>query len=122
LKRVILDEGVAIEVAQRLPGHDVTNVHEQGWDSIQNGRLLALIEKAGFDVFITCDKNLEHQNSMRLRPFAVLLLSTNHWPTMEPNLHRIAPTLETAQPGEVTRVDVGRFVPSRRKSFRPPQL
>jgi hypothetical protein len=122
LKRIILDEGVPRQVARYLPGHDVTDVHEAGWNGMKNGRLLALIEKAGFEVFISNDKRIEFDQNWSRRPFAALLLSTNHWRTLKPNVGNIEVAVETAEPGQVTRVDVGHFLPSPRKRFRPPQL
>ena len=119
MKRVILDEGVPKKVALYLPGHDVTDVHEAGWDGVKNGKLLALIEKAGYDAFISNDKRIEFEQDWSKRPFAALLLSTNHWGTLERNIGNIAVALETAEPGAVTRVDVGRFVPRRHRTPQP---
>ena len=59
---------------------------EAVWASVKNGKLLALIEEAGYRAFITCDKNMESQRPLHLRPFAILLLSTNHCPSMEPHI------------------------------------
>jgi hypothetical protein len=79
LSRVILDEGVPRQVGHHLPRHSVTTVPIEGWASVKNGELLALIGQAGFSAFISADKNLESQQSLHGRPFATLLLSTNHW-------------------------------------------
>jgi len=56
--RVILDECVDRRLASELTGHDVSTVPEMGWVGIQNGELLALVEKQ-FDVFLTVERNLE---------------------------------------------------------------
>ena len=109
MKRILLNEGVPKKVALHLPGHDVTDVHEAGWDGVKNGKLLAWIEKAGYDAFISNDKRLEFEQDWSKRSFAALLLSTNHWDTLEQNVANIVSALETAKPGEVTRVDVGRL-------------
>ena len=81
MKRVILDEGVPKKIVRNLPGHEVTTVPAEGWAGTRNGKLLSLIERARFDVFVTADKNMEYQQPvLERRPFAVLLLSTNHLP------------------------------------------
>jgi len=86
LKRVVLDEGVPRQVIRSLPDYDATTVPASGWASIKNGKLLTLIEQAGFDAFITCDKNMDfQQRQLESRPFAVLLLSTNHRPSIKPH-------------------------------------
>jgi hypothetical protein len=73
-------------LGDHLPRHSVTTVPIEGWASVKNGKLLALIGQAGFSAFISADKNLETQQSLHGRPFAILLLSTNHWPSIRPNV------------------------------------
>jgi hypothetical protein len=44
------------------------------WGGIKNGALLALIERERFDVFLTGDKNLDKQQQLVGRPFALLIM------------------------------------------------
>jgi hypothetical protein len=120
LKRVILDESVPRQVGDHLPGYSVTTVPIEGWASVKNGKLLALIEEAGFNAFITGDKNLEAQQSLQGRPFAILLLSTNHWPSIRPHVSKISEVLHTCEPGSVTKVDCGAFTPRRMMKPKSP--
>jgi len=120
LSRIILDEGVPRQVGDHLPRHSVTTVPIEGWASVKNGKLLALIGQAGFSAFISADKNLENQQSLHGRPFATLLLSTNHWPSIRQNVGKIAEALDACQPGSVTNVDCEKFVPRRPKKPSPP--
>jgi len=114
LKRVVLDEGVLRHLIRCLPGSELTTVPASGWASIKNGKLLALIEQAGFDAFLTCDKNMEfQQRELESRSYVVLLLSTNHWPSMKPHVAKVAKALERARPGSIDKIDCGRFIPSR---------
>ena len=55
MSRVILDEGVPRQVGDHLPGHSITTVPIEGWASVKNGELLALIGEAGFSAFINPD-------------------------------------------------------------------
>jgi hypothetical protein len=32
-----------------------------GWQELRNGDLLMAAEEGGFDLFLTCDRNLEYQ-------------------------------------------------------------
>jgi len=120
LSRIILDEGVPRQVGDHLPRHSVTTVPIEGWASVKNGKLLALIGQAGFSACISADKNLENQQSLHGRPFATLLLSTNHWPSIRQNVGKIAEALDACQPGSVTNVDCEKFVPRRPKKPSPP--
>ena len=45
------------------------------WGGMKNGALLQLIEREGFSVFLTGDKNMENQQRLEGRPFAVLIMS-----------------------------------------------
>jgi hypothetical protein len=61
--RILLDGCVNLRVKAAFKGHRVKTVVEMGWQGITNGRLLALAE-ADFDVFVTVDQNLEHQQNV----------------------------------------------------------
>jgi len=80
---------------------------------VKNGRLLAAIADREFDAFITNDKRMEAEGQLASRPFAVLILSASNWPVIEPRVMKIASALVKVRPGEVMRVDVGRFVPRK---------
>jgi hypothetical protein len=80
----------------------------------QKWETACLIERARFDVFVTADKNMEYQQAvLERRPFAVLLLSTNHLPPIIPHAGKIAEALDEALPGSLTKVDCGTFLPRR---------
>lgn len=81
--RVILDEGVPEPLARHLPAHEVSSVGRLKWKGTRNGRLLAAVQERGFEAFLTNDKRMEYEQNLAGRPFCVLSLSTNHWPTME---------------------------------------
>ena len=57
---------------------------ELGWSTLGNGELLAAAEGA-FDLLITTDRNLGHQQDMRGRGLAILVLPTTSWPRIQRN-------------------------------------
>ena len=118
--KVIFDEGVPEVLEAYLPSYEISTVKRQGWRGTKNGKLLDLIEGAAFKVFITCDKRMEREQNLSCRPFAIFLLSTNHWPTMESHVGRIASALDKAQPGTVMEIDCGIFVPKRFRKLEGP--
>lgn len=75
------------------------------WGGIKNGALLDLIEREGFDVFLTGDKNMENQQRHEGRPFAVLIMSAINWPVVRPHIHKISAALDKARPGTVKTID-----------------
>ncbi len=52
------------------------------WAGIQNGQLLALVA-AEFDLFITSDKNLRHQQNLSGFDITVILLPSNQVPIVK---------------------------------------
>ena len=61
-----------------------------GWADKKNGELLALAEEAGFDVLVTTDQNLLHQQNLCGRKLAVFILGRGNWPEIEPYAEKVA--------------------------------
>ena len=64
---VLLDECLDRRLAKRLVGHVVQPVQQAGWSAYTNGQLLARAASE-FEVFITFDRNLAHQQNLRNTP------------------------------------------------------
>ena len=58
---------------------------------------------------LTCDQNIRYQQNLTGRRLALLVLSSNHWPTLRRVAARIASAVDFVQSGRVVRVDVARF-------------
>lgn len=76
-----------------------------GWAELSNGQLLRVAEDAGFEAMVTADKNLRYQQSLTGRRLAIVVLSTNHWPTLQLGSAAILRALE--------RLEAGAFVDVR---------
>ena len=63
-------------------------------------------EDAGFDVLLTTDTNLPHQQDLKNRKLAVAILSKNRWLSIKPKLPEIAAAVNAAQPGAYTIVSI----------------
>jgi hypothetical protein len=81
-------------LAHWLRGHEVVRTGELGWQNLANGILLSAAEENGFDILVTCDQNVPLQQNMIERRIALVVLSTNHWPTMRPQAARIATKID----------------------------
>ena len=57
--KVLFDEDVPRKLARLLPLHEIHTVAGMQWGGIKNGALLTLIEREGFDVFLTGDNHAE---------------------------------------------------------------
>lgn len=92
--RVLLDNCVPKRLAGHLKGHLVQTAVAAGLADLKDGPLLEQI--AGrFDVLITVDKSLRHQQRMEGRPFGLIVLRarTNRLPDLEPLVPVLLATL-----------------------------
>ena len=52
------------------------------WDRLENGGLLAAAESAGFEVMVTCDRNLRYQQNLSGRKLAIVELLGRYHPAL----------------------------------------
>jgi predicted nuclease of predicted toxin-antitoxin system len=95
--RVLLDEGVPRPLARALRQHGVeADPFPNEWKRLLDGPLIDRAERLGYSVLITSDKNMPHQQSLKGRQLAVLLLPTNKLRSvipMAPHIAQILPGL-----------------------------
>jgi hypothetical protein len=74
-----------------------------GWASKKNGELLALAA-ADFDVFLTSDRNVSHQQNLSAFDIAVIVLvaASNRIDDLRPLVPRVLEALTTIRRGAVT--------------------
>lgn len=103
---VLLDECLPRKLARALTGHQARTVPEMGWASFKNGRLLALAQEQ-FDILLTNDGELEHQQALSRFNIAIvaLRLRSNKLRDILPFVPKILAALTIAQRGRVTYVD-----------------
>ena len=102
--RVLFDQGTPVPLRQFLAKHDVSTAFELGWSRLENGELLAAAESAGFDVFLTTDRNLRYQQSLRERRIAIVVLSTPSWPRIRRATEAVTKAVDEA--GEASFIEV----------------
>jgi predicted nuclease of predicted toxin-antitoxin system len=71
--RILLDHCVPKPLRRLLPQHTVKTAREMGWDALRNGALLATAATA-FDVLLTVDQNIKHQQNVATLPLTVIVL------------------------------------------------
>jgi hypothetical protein len=104
--RVLLDECVPRPLRRELTGHDVQTVQELGWVGKRNGELIELIKNAGFDAFVTTDKNLEYQQNIAAAkvPLIVLGAVRNAFMALLPLAPELRSAIRRARAGQVLRI------------------
>jgi hypothetical protein len=69
-------------------------------------RLLDAAEPAGFDVFVTTDGNIRHQQNLTNRKLAIVVLGKGRWRLIKLRLQEIAAVIAAATPGSFTEVEI----------------
>ncbi len=72
--RLLLDENLDWRLRRDLLDHQVESVPLIGWAGIEKGELLRKAVEAAFDVLITMDSNMVHQQNLAKYPIAVVAL------------------------------------------------
>ena len=72
--KILLDECVTKKLKQYLTEFEVKTVVEMNWSGLKNGRLMSAAIEEKFDILLTIDKNLEHQQNMDKYEIAVVVL------------------------------------------------
>jgi hypothetical protein len=100
--RVLLDECVTRYMKRDFTGHEVFTVEEAGFKGLKNGRLLEAMS-GRFDVLVTVDQSLQHQQNLSAYALAVVVLKARRstYPMLKPLIPAMLEQLETIKPGEV---------------------
>jgi predicted nuclease of predicted toxin-antitoxin system len=107
--RILLDENVDRRLKRDFAeGHVALTVAESGWAGKRNGELLRLAEKA-FDVFVTTDRGIPHQQNHSRFDLAVVLLraKSNAREDLAPLMDEVEVELGSVQPGTIVRIAPG---------------
>lgn len=104
--RILFDQATPVPLRDFLKGHTVRTAAQEKWDRLQNGDLLTAAEVAGFDLFLTTDKNMRFQQNVTGRKIAIVLIGKQQWPDLQPHGHLVAAAVNAATPGTFTEVSI----------------
>jgi hypothetical protein len=103
---ILLDNNAPRGPARALTGHTITEARERGWAMLKNGDLLRVAEEAGFDVMVTSDKSIKHQQNLEGRKIALVVLTQGRWGLVRRMLAEIAAAVNATVPGNYTEVAI----------------
>ena len=103
---VLFDHSTPAPLRYALKAHTVVEAVERGWEMLANGALLQEAEAAGFEVFITADKNIRYQQNLTRRRIAILVLENAQWSILRPHVDRVVAAVNAATPGSYTEVQI----------------
>jgi predicted nuclease of predicted toxin-antitoxin system len=105
--RILLDESLPVELKFELSGHHVCTVQEMGWSGLKNGELLTRAATR-FEVLITADQNIRHQQNLNKLQVAVVVLvaKSNRIEQLRTLLPDLRDVLSSLQPRILVQVGV----------------
>jgi hypothetical protein len=103
---ILFDHGTPAPLRSFLRGQTVRKTQELGWDTLNNGELLKAAEDAGFEVFLTTDKNIRYQQNLSERVIAIVVLGNSRWPLVQRHVDRVVTAIDEAKPGTYTEVEI----------------
>ena len=104
--RVLLDECVPKRLGRELTGHAVRTVPQEGWSGKKNGELLRLMSAAGFEVLLTVDQGIRHQQNLQAAGVAVVVMfgASNQLADLAPLMPDVLIALNTIQADDVVEI------------------
>lgn len=106
--KVLLDECLPRKLKREVQAEVVRTVPEMGWAGTKNGALLRLV-KQEFDLFLTNDQNLEHQQNLKQFDLAVVVLValTNDIEDLRPLMPTANEAIKTIGSKEIRYIKAG---------------
>ena len=104
--RILIDECMDERLRNSIPVHDCQTARYAGLAGLKNGDLLRAAEAANFDVLLTVDQGIEHQQNLGGRTIAIILFRVKS--NRLKNLLQLLPTclarIESIQPGQIVTI------------------
>ncbi len=106
--KILLDHCVDWRLARSLSNHNVKSAGEMGWDQLKNGKLLAALAAANFDVLLTVDQNIKAQQNLLSLPVTIVVLvaSSNRRTDLLPLLPIFEDAISGLNAGQLIEVRV----------------
>jgi len=84
--KILFDHNLPRSLREHLPGHEIRTTREMQWEQLRNGALMTIAAGAGFEVFVTIDKQIEHQQNLSAFLLAVVVVDgkSNALPSLLP--------------------------------------
>jgi hypothetical protein len=103
---ILFDHGTPAPLRSYLSDHTIKKTKDLGWDTLSNGELLKAAEEAFFEIFLTTDKNIRHQQNLADRVIAIVVLGNSRWPVLRRYVGRVVTAIGSAKPGTYTEVEI----------------
>ena len=104
--RVLFDHAIPVPLRDYLSEHAVDTAVDRGWSELSNGELLESADRQGYQVLITSDQSIRHQQNLSRRRIVIVVLLSNRWPRVRLRIDEIRAAVDGMEPGEVKEVAI----------------
>lgn len=104
--KLLFDQGTPAPLRAYLPEHSVDTLAEKGWSDKDNGELLKLAEASGYEILVTTDQNMRHQQNLAGRQIGIVVLLSANWPEVRHRTREIVRAITVVRSGEVIEVPI----------------
>ena len=104
--KILFDQGTPRPLQSYLAEHSVDTASERGWSDLDNGDLLAAAEAEGYDLLLTTDQHIRHQQNLANRTLAVMVLLSTAWPLIQLRVEDIQDAVREIRLGEVRDIAI----------------
>ena len=104
--RILIDECMPRLLRRELLDHDARTVSEMGWSGKRNGELLRIMQQERFEVLLTADQGLRHQQNLAKFGVAavVIIAGGNRLRDLKPLIPAVEIALLGILPGQVVEI------------------
>ena len=104
--KILLDECLPVDFRHSFPGHDAHSAEWAGLKGKKNGELLREAELSGYDVLLTVDEGILHQQNLAGRKLSIVAIRsrTNQIEDLLPLVGAILKAMETITSGQVVPI------------------
>lgn len=105
--KILLDECLPIAFRLAFATHEAHTAAWAGFKGLKNGELLQAAESAGYELLLTVDQNLSHQQTFRARSISTIVLvsRTNQLEDLIKLVGHVEEAMNEIRAGEVVIIE-----------------
>ena len=104
--KLLFDQGTPAPLRERLPTHSADTLAEKGWSDKDNGELLDVAQREGYEVLVTTDQSLPYQQNLAGRRIGIVVLLSTDWREVRLRTREIGEAIAAVGAGEVIEVPI----------------
>jgi len=100
----LLDHNVPHGLRDALAQHEVHTADYLGWSGLENGDLLEAAASQDYDILITCDQGMRHEQNLSRYEITLVTIMHGHWNLIRPNINLVRQGIENAVRGRANPI------------------